>query len=266
MMSQFVLVAHGTRNPVGLQVITDIASAVAEHVGPVRTSFVDVLGPNPRELLAEASGPAVVVPAFLASGYHVNTDLPARVIESGHPEVTISRALGPDPILAQVQRARLLEVGWAPGDAVVMASAGSSDPVAQRELRQAAALLAHLVGDVHLGFVATGAPSVADVVASLRRSGKRRVFVASYLLAPGYFHTKLSLSGADAVTEPLGAHPDLAALLASRFAGALSGRTNYSLRNSRAGFSSSALSRWTKTAASQPSTIRWSKLHDRLNT
>ncbi|WP_445170196.1 sirohydrochlorin chelatase [Mycolicibacterium sp. Dal123E01] len=216
MNPELILVAHGTRNPLGLDTITEIAAAVAEHVGPVRTAFVDVLGPNPREVLANSSTPAVVVPAFLASGYHVNTDLPARIAESGHACVTITPALGPDPILAQIMRGRLLDVGWAPGDAVVMAAAGSSDPAARRELTQAATLLADLVGEVHLGFVATGVPTVADIVGRLRRSG-RRVFIASYLLAPGVFHTKLGGCGAHAVTAPLGAHPDLVALLAHRF-------------------------------------------------
>jgi sirohydrochlorin ferrochelatase len=64
--------------------------------------------------------------------------------------------------------------------------------------------------------VATGVPTVADIVGRLRRSG-RRVFIASYLLAPGVFHTKLGQCGAHAVTAPLGAHPDLVALLAHRF-------------------------------------------------
>ncbi|GAY18420.1 sirohydrochlorin chelatase [Mycobacterium sp. shizuoka-1] len=216
MTRQLILVAHGTRNPHGLATVTEIASAVAERVGTVRTAFVDVLGPNPAEVLAASDRAAIVVPAFLASGYHVNADLPARVAESGHPDVTITAALGPDPVLAEIMRCRLRDVGWTPGDAVVMAAAGSSDPAARRDLAHAAALLAERVGEVQLGFVATGTPTVADVVTELRRSG-RRVFIASYLLAPGVFHTKLGSCGAHAVTAPLGAHPDLVALLARRF-------------------------------------------------
>lgn len=216
MTPELILVAHGTRNQLGLNMITEIASAVADHVGPVRTAFVDVLGPNPREVLADSTAPAIVVPAFLASGYHVNTDLPARVAESGHPSVTITPALGPDPVLAEIMHTRLLEVGWSPGDAVVMAAAGSSDPAARRELVEAASLLADRVGEVHLGFVATGAPTVADLVGRIRSRG-RRVFIASYLLAPGVFHTRLAGCGAQAVTEPLGAHSELVALLARRF-------------------------------------------------
>ncbi|MGV0836979.1 sirohydrochlorin chelatase [Mycolicibacterium thermoresistibile] len=226
MTSELVLVAHGTRNPHGLDTIGEIASAVAARVGAVRTAFVDVLGPNPREVLAEITGPAVVVPAFLASGYHVNTDLPARIDESGHGCVTATRALGPDPVLAAVMRTRLVEAGWSPGDAVVLAAAGSTEAMARRDLVRAADLLAALVGEVHLGFIAQtkrdqsgglgAAPAVTDIVARLRRS-RRRVFIASYLLAPGFFHTRLRDCGAHGVAEPLGADRDLVALLARRF-------------------------------------------------
>ena len=219
--AELVLVAHGTRSTAGLRTIGEIAAAISRHVGPVRTAFVDVLGPNPRELLAESRRPTVVVPAFLASGYHVNTDLPARVIESGHPAAIVTQAMGPHPALAQVMRERLVEVGWRHGDAVVMAAAGSSDPVAHSDLIKAAALLSDRVGETHIGFVATGAPVVADVVDRLRRSGHRRVFIASYLLAPGVFHSKLHNCGATAVADPLGAHTEVVRLLAGRFTAAM---------------------------------------------
>lgn len=212
-----ILAAHGTRNAAGVQMIHDLGSAVASRIGPLRTAFVDVLGPNPAEVLAQVAGPAIVVPAFLASGYHVHTDLPARVEESGHADVSVTPALGPDPVLAVVMADRLREVGWRRGDAVVMAAAGSSDPRAQHELCWAAALLANHVGPVQLGFVAAGAPRVADVVSRLRDAGQRRVFVASYLLAPGLFHDRLADCGATAVTAPLGLHPRVVDLVAARF-------------------------------------------------
>jgi sirohydrochlorin ferrochelatase len=220
-----ILAAHGTRSAAGVQMIHDLSSAVAGRVGPLRTAFVDVLGPNPTEVLAHASDPAVVVPAFLASGYHVHTDLPARVEESGHADVLVTPALGPDPALAAVMRDRLREVGWRRGDAVVMAAAGSSDPRAQRELRRAAALAERIVGSpVHVGFVATGTPRVFDVVGRLRAGGRRRVFVASYLLAPGLFHDRLASCGAAAVAAPLGTHPGVVDLVAARFAAGLARR------------------------------------------
>src|ERR1700736_2882266 len=212
-----ILVAHGTRSAAGVAMIEQLRRAVAARIGPVTTSFVDVLGPNPAEVLAGAVEPAVVVPAFLASGYHVRDDLPARIAESGHHDVTVQPALGPDPMLAKVMNDRLREVGWRPGDAVVMAAAGSSDSRAQRELASAAELLARHIGRVNVGYVATGVPRVADAVDGLRRAGRRRVFIASYLLAPGLFHDRLADCGATAVTAPLGMHPGVVDLVVSRF-------------------------------------------------
>jgi sirohydrochlorin ferrochelatase len=218
--AELILVAHGTRRPEGVATIGELASAIAAQLGPVRTAFVDVLGPNPREVLADVAGPAIVVPAFLASGYHVHTDLPAHIAESDQPAATVTRALGPDPVLADVMRQRLVEVGWRRGDLVVMAAAGSSDQCARRELFCAATMLAERVGEVHLGCVATGAPRVHDVVRKLRAAGRRRIFIASYLLAPGLFHTRLLECGAEAVSEPLGVHGGVVDLVAARFAGA----------------------------------------------
>ena len=213
-----ILVAHGTRSTAGVQMIHGLSSAVAARIGPLRTAFVDVVGPNPAEVLAQVTGPAVVVPAFLASGYHVHTDLACRIAESGHPDVSVMPTLGPHTTLVAVMVDRLREAGWRHGDAVVMAAAGSSDPRACRELRGAAALLAERVGSLELGFVATGTPRVADVVSRLRASGWRRVFVASYLLAPGLFHDRLAECGATAVAGPLGLHPDVVDLVVHRFA------------------------------------------------
>jgi sirohydrochlorin ferrochelatase len=41
--------------------------------------------------------------------------------------------------------------------------------------------------------------------------------VASYLLSEGLFQDRLRASGADVVTQPLGTHPGLVRLIASRF-------------------------------------------------
>lgn len=219
-MSGFVLVAHGTRKPEGVAMVGELADRVSRTVGRrVRVAFVDVLGPNPTEVLdAVRDRPAIVVPAFLSSGYHVRNDIPAHVTVSGHPDVTVTHALGPCPEMVRVINYRLLESGWRPGDSVVLAAAGTSDPRAQRDLRVTATLLSAAIGDrVELAFAATGEPRVAAAVARLRRSGARRVVVASYLLADGLFQDRLRGSGADIVTEPLGLHPGTIRLIASRF-------------------------------------------------
>jgi sirohydrochlorin ferrochelatase len=214
-----ILVAHGTRKPHGVTMIGDLANRVGEALGvPVRTAFVDVLGPTPADVLRDVPGPAVLVPAFLAGGYHVRTDIPEHVAASGHPDVTLTDALGPSPQLVRVMTDRLIESGWQTSDSVIMAAAGTLDPQALRDLRVTAALLSAAIGGrVEMAYAATGEPRVADAVADLRARGARRVVVASYLLADGLFQDRLRNSGADVVTEPLGTHPGVVRLIASRF-------------------------------------------------
>ncbi len=229
-----VLVAHGTRSTKGVEMIAALADAVASELRTraadcappaVRTAFVDVLGPSPAEVLRDLAAddpadtvPAVVVPAFLASGYHVYQDVPREVGESGHPAVAVTPAMGPDPALARIMGMRLRAAGWRPGDVIVFAAAGSSDARARADVRRAAGLLAdHLGAPVRIGYVATGAPRVPEVVADLRAAGARRVFVASYLLAHGLFQQRLHKAGADGVAEPIGVHPAVVRLLADRY-------------------------------------------------
>jgi sirohydrochlorin ferrochelatase len=215
-----VLVAHGTRKPGGVAMVGDLARRVGEVLDrQVHVAFVDVLGPTPTEVLKDLprERPAILVPAFLAGGYHVRVDVPAHVEASTHPAVTVTRPLGPGAGTVRVLADRLFEAGWRPGDSVILAAAGTSDRSAQSDLRQTAAMLSAVIGDrVELGYAATGAPTVASAVAQAR-SDRRRVAVASYLLADGLFQDRLRASGADIVSEPLGIHPGMVRLIANRF-------------------------------------------------
>jgi sirohydrochlorin ferrochelatase len=215
-----ILVAHGTRKASGVAMIGDLADRVSALLETrVRVAFVDVVGPTPAEVLSSLDDePAVLVPAFLSSGYHVRVDIPEHVAASGHRDVTVTHALGPCPQMVRVMTDRLIESGWQQGDSVVMAAAGTSDRHAQRDLRVTATLLSAAIGTrVELAYAATGEPRVADAVATLRSRGARRVVVASYLLADGLFQDRLHASGADVVTAPLGLHPGTARLIAGRF-------------------------------------------------
>jgi sirohydrochlorin ferrochelatase len=218
-VTNHLLVAHGTRKRSGVALIGQLAEQVsATLASAVHVAFVDVVGPTPSEVLRGLTGPTVLVPAFLAHGYHVNTDIPEHVAASGHPDVTITDALGPGPQLTRVLMDRLIECGWRLGDSVVLAAAGTSDVRAQSDLRRTCALLSATIGSrVEMGFAATGTPTVADAVAGLRQHGARRVVVASYLLADGLFQDRLRDSGADAVADPLGTHPAMVRLVANRF-------------------------------------------------
>jgi sirohydrochlorin ferrochelatase len=215
-----VLVAHGTRDPAGVRVVDELADRVRCRLPgvPVKVAFADVCGPTVDSVLRSLDGPAVVVPAFLASGYHVRTDLPAQVAG----RAVITPPLGPAPALIAAMHDRLRAAGWRPGDTVVLAAAGSSDPRAGADVRRAAILLGLRLGaPVRIGYVATVSPRITDVLASVRR----RVAVASWLLAPGAFHRVVAGAGADVVSEPIGAHPRVAELIASRYAGIIARST-----------------------------------------
>src|SRR3954465_11141379 len=154
-----VLVAHGTRKQRGVAMIGDLAQGVSAMLGQtVNVSFVDVLGPTPSEVLTRMPDePVTLVPAFLSRGYHVTTDIPAHVGASGHPDVTVTEALGPGPQLVRVLADRLFEAGWVHDDSVILDRAGTSDPGAQRDLNMMATWLSATTGSrVELAFAASG--------------------------------------------------------------------------------------------------------------
>ncbi|GHF77349.1 sirohydrochlorin ferrochelatase [Amycolatopsis bartoniae] len=217
-----VLAAHGTRDPAGPRVITRLAARVQAEVGvPVRVAYADVRQPDLTSVLRSVRGPAVVVPAFLASGYHVRVDIPAQIEASGHRNVVLTEAFGPAPELVGALRERLVAAGYRRGDAVVLAAAGSSDRRALAEVRTVAdALGSVLDSPVRIGYAATASPSVAEAVASY---GKRRVAVASWLLAPGLFQRRLDEAGADVVAAPLGVHAGVVELVVRRYRQAVRG-------------------------------------------
>jgi sirohydrochlorin ferrochelatase len=219
-----LLVAHGSRDDAAHACIGAIVDGVRAALPgvPARIGYVDVRGPTVADAVVGWDA-AVVVPAFLASGYHVSTDLPAQLAASGAaPErFPVTPAVGPDPLLARAAWQRLVEAGWRHGDAVVLAAAGSSDPAALAEVRAAGRMLAAEVGrGVHVGYVTTATPRVDAVVADLRAAGEPRIAVASWLLAPGTFHTRLAEAGANVVAAPLGAHPEVVAAVVARYRGA----------------------------------------------
>jgi sirohydrochlorin ferrochelatase len=221
-------VAHGTRDSRGPAVIgalLDRVRALRPWL-PVAESYGELSEPSLEDAASAIGGPVVAVPLLLARGYHALVDFPGRV-ERLCPGATVSGPLGPHALLAGAVAGRLLSGLPARGcgrarlrrsDAVVLGAAGSSDPAGVADVRTAAGLLSRRLGrPVPFGFVAAGGPSLADVVAEQRAGGAGRVLVASYLLAPGFFHGRMLDAGADHVSDPIGAHDALARLVLRRF-------------------------------------------------
>lgn len=206
-------VSHGTSNPAGQAVVARLGADVAAEASArgltehTRLGHVDVQDPDVGATLAALPEglPAVVAPVLLSAGYHVNVDLARETADVGR-EVTITGALGPDDRLVELLVERLRQAGADPqADTIILGAAGSSDAAAVEDCRDMADRLAVRLGvEVQAAFLAAVEPRVRDAVAAARRNRPaRRVAVASYLLAPGYFQDLLESAGADLAAAPL---------------------------------------------------------------
>lgn len=216
---RLLAVAHGTRNPAG----QDQVEALVERVRAARPglevdlAYLDIQEPRLEEAVATVERDTVAVPLLLAAGYHVHTDIPAAV--AANPRVVVSRPLGPDPALAALLADGLRSLATSgPTDGVVVAAAGSRDRRALGDVESVTRQLASLLpGRARAAYVTAAQPDVPEAVTALRSAGVRRVFVAAYLLADGWFYRSLPHAGVDGVTAPLALRPELADLVLARY-------------------------------------------------
>lgn len=216
--------AHGTKSPLGRQTIRDVLDAVRVALPgvDVREAYVDVHGPFLADVVAdiavaEEGVSAVVVPLLLAGGYHVHHDIAEAV--AGRPDVVAAPALGPDERLTAVVLDRLREAHVSKDSTLVLAAAGSSDARSQADTATAAEMLRRAwAGPVRVAFAAGHDPSVADAVRAARANGEDGIVaIASYLLSPGVFQSRLSEAGADVVTPALAPHPEIVSIVIDRY-------------------------------------------------
>ena len=199
--------------------------------------------------LAGSGSEVAVLPLLLGSGYHVRQDIPSvlgKILDAALAEVPDSadpdrpplrihrcRPLGPDPLLADVLRDRLAQVGGTVfGTQLVLAAAGSTSHEANADaVMMAGELAERLRMPVRTAFVSGAGPSVAAVLGRLARRG-RPIAVATYLLAEGEFSRRITDSATLAALEaesrspvrvaaPLGAHDQVARLILRRYDTAL---------------------------------------------
>ncbi|GAA5036497.1 sirohydrochlorin chelatase [Microbacterium fluvii] len=206
-------ISHGTGSRAGQAAVAALVDAVAARLPEfeVRLGHVDVQRPDVEASLAALPDRAVViVPLLLSAGYHVHVDLAEAA--ATRDDVVIAPALGPDPRLAEVLADRLAQTDAAPTAPVVLAVAGSSDERANDDCREVARLLSARLGrEVSVGFLAAAEPRLPAAVAAV---GDDAV-VATYLLAPGYFHdlTVAQAAGRPVARPLLDADPPASALV-----------------------------------------------------
>jgi sirohydrochlorin ferrochelatase len=173
----------------------------------VELCYVDVVGPSLADTLAALDGPAVVVPLLLATGYHVKKDIPGMV--GDRPDTVVTAPIGPDETVSRAMQERLDAARGRPADVLVIA-AGSSDPEARVQLAEVAAQLRPW----NPAGVSYAQLTDAEPLAALGPDTQ----IATYLLAPGYFHTSLrERADGHLVSEPIGAHPLVARVILERY-------------------------------------------------
>ena len=216
MSPRLVVVAHGTRNPVGNHVAARIAELTGERCATdAEVSYVELCEPLLGTVLSRpVEGATVVVPLLLTTGYHIRVDVPAAVAGAYGP-TTLTVPLGPDPLLAGAQVERLVQAGARRGQAVTMVAAGSNDPAALPDLQRAADLLSGAWGGpVRLATLGGLGARPEDVV----RPGDA---VSPYLLAPGFFATRCAAvaraAGGAVVADVIGVHERVVELVAARY-------------------------------------------------
>uniref|UniRef100_A0AAU2JPB2 Sirohydrochlorin chelatase n=1 Tax=Streptomyces sp. NBC_00049 TaxID=2903617 RepID=A0AAU2JPB2_9ACTN len=225
MQPTLVAVAHGSRDPRAAHTALALLERVRE-LRPrldVRLGHIELSDPPLDDVLRELRGEAVLVPLLLGRGYHVKRDLPGSAARAPHLRVAVAAPLGPHPLLVEALYERLLESGWTPGAAVVLAAAGSRDPESAADTRRTAALLAERLGGVPVtpAYASAAQPSVPDAVRALAARGHHRIAVASYFAAPGRFSAQSAAAAPALAAAPLGDHPALARLLLHRYDEAL---------------------------------------------
>lgn len=225
---RLIACSHGTRSAEGREQIAALVELVRDMVpgAQVEQAFVDVEQPEVDDVVAGAvqAGPVVVVPLLLSTGFHTKVDI-ARAV-APHEHAVATGTLGPHPLLADVLADRLAalpggDAGRRPGDRVVLAASGSTDPAACADVERMRDLLADLIpSPVTIGYAAGAEPRIPEAVAAARAAGAGRVVAASYVLAPGHFATLVAGAGADLVSAPLGADARVAEVIAERYHGA----------------------------------------------
>ncbi len=231
-----ITLAHGSRDPRSAATIKALVARTRKMRPDLRIepAFLELSRPGfahvVDRLVKAGFEEIVVVPLLLSDAYHAKVDVPKAVaLATGrHPglQIRISKILGLEPSFLDVldrrlrealRQARVREL-----DALVLAAAGSSDPLAN----QAVSRLARVWGQRHklpvtAAFASSAPPATGEAVRAFRGQGRRHIAVGSLFLAPGFLHDRASElaveAGAVAVSAPFGADPEVARTILARY-------------------------------------------------
>lgn len=232
-----VALAHGSRDPRSARTIAALTKTVRRMRPDLRVEygFLELSQPLHTDvidrLVAEGYDEIVVVPLLLSHAYHASVDIPTVVSSATtrHPSLRIraTEVLGVErsflDVLDSRLRAALSDARVRELDGLVLAAAGSSDPLASTLVTR----VARAWGTRHNlpavpAYASATPPATGEAVRRLRLDGRRHIAVGSLFLAPGFLPARageLALeAGAVAVAEPLGDDPEVARTVLARYA------------------------------------------------
>lgn len=232
-----VALAHGSRDPrsaATINALTELARCMRPDLR-IEAAFLDLSEPSFDEvvdrLVAEGYSEIVVVPMLLTEAYHAKVDVPqaAERAAERHSDlrINVTKVLGIESTFFNVLDRKLRDAlklnRVRELDALVLAGAGSSDPLANAMISRAArAWGAHHRLPVIAAFASTVPPAAGEAVRQHRADGRRHIAVGMLVLAPGILPDRVAElaleAGAVAVAEPLGAEQEVAQALLARYA------------------------------------------------
>ncbi|RLV57026.1 hypothetical protein D9V41_04500 [Aeromicrobium phragmitis] len=183
--------------------------------------FIDLQQPDVADVVRQTQGRRIIVPLTL---WH--DDATARQVHglaATATEVTVTAAIGPDWVLAELAVRRLIEAGARPTDTIVLAGGPADSERAVRDIGKAARLLSAVWGGrVHVGTTDGGLGSPLSEAIDIARAYQRRVVVSMYALTMPSTVRGIGDLGADVVTGPLlspgSADPTVVSLILARAA------------------------------------------------
>lgn len=231
-----IALANGCRDQRSARTVTALVDEVKSQRPDLRVekAYLERSRPefqNVVDRLVRAGFEEIVVVPLLLSDPPSGTVAADAVAEATerHPDlrIRVTSTLGLEACFLEVLDVRMREALKASRvrelDALVLAAEGSPDPLAN----QAVARLARLWGTHHklpvtAAYAASAPPATGEAVRAFRGEGRRHIAVASLFLTPGPLvdrATELALeAGAIAVSEPIGAHPEVARTVLARYA------------------------------------------------
>lgn len=232
-----VALAHGSRDPRSAKTIRALVDEVRRMRPDLRIepAFLDRSRPTfdkvVDKLVRAGFEEIVVVPLLLTEAYHARVDVPSVIAAAtaAHPglRVRATDVLGLEPVFLDVLDRRLREALTDARvrelDGLVLAAAGTSDPLAVQSINR----LARIWGGRHrlptmAAFASASPPATGEAVRAFRAQGRRHIAVGSLFIAPGLLYDRaaeLALeAGAVAVSAPFGADPEVARTVLARYA------------------------------------------------